>query len=506
MGDNDATRSAGRGGLAVTGAKVYFILLGLVQQIALPRVLGLDGYGALSRILSIASITYNPITTMSIQAVSRTVVETPAEELPGTIRRLLSWHALFGLLLAVAFAVAVPTIAELAGAGHVETPLRILSGVLLVYAIYTPLIGIANGQKRFVLQAGFDVTSATLRTIGLVVGAYVALRLLSADGPTGSALGFVISVSVVLLVSAIAIGIGRPGASSLPLGSYWKLARRLLIGQVLLNLLFQADLTLLGRFASEAAEVAGAPLSRADALVGAYRATQLFSFLPYQILIAITFILFPMLASAAQAKDEAAVARYVRTGMRLALIIVGAMVSVTVGLAPRLLALLFGAEASELGGRSLSLLALGFGAFAIFGILTTVLNSLHCERDSMYVTAFAVGVVAALCFGRARGAPLGEELLWRTAQATTTGLFLATGTAALRVYRAANALVSPLTLLRALLGLAVAALAARFLVPPGKLFTLIGAAVTPAIYLAVLLLTRELGRADLDLIRRVIKR
>jgi hypothetical protein len=73
MSEQDATRTAGRGGLAVTGAKVYFILLGLVQQIALPRVLGLDGYGALSRVLSIASITYNPVTTMSIQAVSRTV-------------------------------------------------------------------------------------------------------------------------------------------------------------------------------------------------------------------------------------------------------------------------------------------------------------------------------------------------------------------------------------------------------------------------------------------------
>jgi hypothetical protein len=60
--------------------------------------------------------------------------------------------------------------------------------------------------------------------------------------------------------------------------------------------------------------------------------------------------------------------------------------------------------------------------------------------------------------------------------------------------------------LRTLLALGVAALAARFLVPPGKLFTLVGAAVAPCVYLVLLLLTRELGRADLDMIRRVIKR
>jgi stage V sporulation protein B len=504
MPQEDATRTAGRGGLAVAGAKIYFIALGLVQQIALPRVLGLDGYGALSRVLSLASITYNPITTMSIQAVSRTVVQAPVEELPATVRRVLTAHAVFGVTLAVLFAIFAPQLAELAGAGHVETPLRILSAVLAIYAVYTPLIGVANGQKRFLLQAGFDVMSATLRTLGLVLGAVVARGML-ASGPAGSAGGFVVSATLVLIGAALAIGAGKAGSSSFSLRRYVGLALPLLLGQALLNLLFQADLTLLGRFASEAAEASGQPLARADALVGAYRATQLFSFLPYQILIAITFILFPMLATAAKAQDREAIARYVRTGLRLSLIIAGAMVSVTLGLAPRLLDLLFGAEAATLGGRSLGLLALGFGAFAIFGILTTVLNSLGRERQSMWVTAFAVVVVASLCFGRAHGAALGEGLLWLTAQATSTGLLVATVSAALLVYRAAGALVSPWTLARCAGALAVAALVARQ-APDGKLLTLVAAAITPLIYLAVLVATRELGAADVSLVRRVIKR
>lgn len=505
MSEADTTRSTGRGGLAVAGAKIYFILLGLAQQIALPRVLGLDGYGALSRVLSISSITYNPITTMSIQAVSRTVVQAPPEELQATVRRVLTWHALLGLLLAAAFAGLAPSIAEVAGAGHVETPLRILAAILFIYSLYTPLIGIANGQKRFVVQAGFDVTSATLRTLGLVVGAFVARRL-SYSGPAGSAVGFVVSATLVLFIATSVIGAGRPGKARLSLLSYVGLALPLLLGQALLNLLFQADLTLLGRFASQAARAAGAPLSEADALVGAYRATQLFSFLPYQILIAITFILFPMLAAAAQAKDAAAIARFVRTGLRLSLIIAGAMVSVTLGLAPRLLELLFGAEAAALGGRALSLLALGFGGFAIFGILTTILNSLGRERESMWVTGFAVVVVATLCFTRAHGAPLSENLLWLTAQATSTGLLAATLIAGFLVHRAAGALVSPWTLLRTLLALGAAALLGRLLFPPGKLLTLVAAAITPCFYFVLLVLTRELTRADLDILRKVARR
>ncbi|HVY26508.1 MAG TPA: lipid II flippase MurJ [Polyangiaceae bacterium] len=505
MSDDDSTRSTGRGGLAVAGAKIYFILLGLVQQIALPRVLGLDGYGALSRVLSIASITYNPITTMSIQAVSRTVVQAEPGELSATVRRVLTWHALFGAILAVVFASQAPLIAELAGAGHVETPLRVLAAILLVYSLYTPLIGVANGQKRFLVQAGFDVTSATLRTLGLVMGAFVARRL-SQSGPTGSAVGFVISSLVVLFIAATVIGVGKGGPSRLTLGSYVGLALPLLFGQGLLNLLFQADLTLLGRFASQAASAAGAPLSRADALVGAYRATQLFSFLPYQILIAITFILFPMLARAAQDQDKEAIALYVRTGLRLSLVIAGAMVSVTLGLAPRLLELLFGSEAAALGGRALSLLALGFGAFALFGILTTILNSLGREKQSMWVTFFAVVVVALLCFTRASGAALSEQLLWLTAQATSSGLVLATLVAAILVYRAAGALVSPWSILRTLLSLAAAAAFARLAFPPGKLLTLVAAAITPCVYLALLIATRELGRADLEVLRKVARR
>ena len=505
MTEEDKARSAGRGGLAVAGAKIYFIVLGLVQQIALPAVLGMAGYGALTRVLSMISIVNNTVTTTSIQAVSRTVVHAPAQELQPTIRKVLTLHLVFGVLLGLALFAFAPFIAELAGAGHVEGPLRILSGVLLVYAVYTPLIGIANGQKRFLVQAGFDVTSATLRTLGLVLGAVVAQRM-AVSGPVGSASGFVISLLLVLFVAAFVVGVGRAGTSKLTRMGYLGLALQLGFGQLLLNLLMQDDLTLIGRFASEAAQAADQPLARADVIVSAYRFTQLFSFLPYQILIAITFILFPMLATAARAKDPDAIARYVRTGLRLALIIAGAMVSVTAGLAPRLIALLYGAEAASLGGRSLGLLALGFGCFAVFGILTTVLNSLGRELESLLVTFFAFVVVVALCFGRARGTALGEELLWRTAQATSAGLACATLIAAFLVRRAAGALVSPLTLLRTAAGLFVAAATARVAFPAGKLMTLVGAAVTPCIYLAVLLVTRELGRADLDLIRRVIKR
>ena len=497
----DVTRSAGRGGLAVAFAKVYFILVGLVQQIALPRLLGLDGYGALASVLSIAGITYNPVTTTSIQSVSRAVAQASPETEPGTIRRVFTIHALFALLLASGFFLLAPLIADWVGARHVVGPLRILSAVMLLYGLYTPLIGVLNGQRKFVSQAALDVIAGTLRTAGLILGAYLFARYdLAVEGAT---VGFVGGASLILTAALLLVGIGKRGNSSISVRAHLLFALPVLLGQVLFNLLLQADLTLLRRFASQAALAAGMPATAADPLVGAYRATQLFSFLPYQLLIAITFILFPMLASAARDGDRAAVARYVRTGVRLALMLAGLMVSVTAGLSDRLLYLVFGAEAATLGGPSLELLAVGFGGFAIFGVLTTVLNSLKHERESVIVTAVAVSLVVALCYLRVRGAPFNRDLLLYTAEATAAGLFVATLSAAFFVYRAAGAVAPPLTLVRVLVAIALAVIVGRFLPQAGKILTPVYAAVVALAYLTILLVTRELGAADLATLRAV---
>ncbi|HEY6558210.1 MAG TPA: oligosaccharide flippase family protein [Polyangiaceae bacterium] len=501
----DVTRAAGRGGLAVAFAKVYFILQGLIQQVALPRVLGLDGYGALSSVLSIASIAYNPVTTTSIQGVSRAVAQSGPDAEAATIRRTLSIHAVIAVFLAALFFFMAAPLGHWVGAPHVVNGLRILSGVMLLYGFYTPLVGVLNGQKKFLHQAGLDILTATLRTIGLVAGAYWFARRFDL-GVEGAAVGFVCAAAIVLFVAFALVGRGKSGVPSLTLKQHVTFILPLLLGQVVLNLLLQADLTLLRSFAADAAERAQLPLRAADPLVGAYRATQLFSFLPYQMLIAITFILFPLLASAHRSGDKAAVARYVKTGVRLALVIAGLMVSVTSGLAGPLLRLVFPAEAADLGTRTMQLATLGFGAFAILGILTTVLNSLGRERASAAITASAFALVVLLCFLRVRGGPFGEELLWNTAIATSSGLVLATLGAAMLVKRTAGAVVAPSSLARVLVAMTVAITVGRLLPYQGKVMTLAYAAVVAVVYVAVLLLTRELTGADASTVKAVVRR
>ncbi len=504
-GAGDTARRAGRGGLAIAGAKLFFMVVGLAQQIALKHILGLGNYGALGRVQSIASVVYNPIIATSVQGVSRAVSGAQEADQPAAQRRVLTIHSLAIVPLAAGFLFAAPYIAEAIRAPHLTNALRIVAGVLLFYGLYTPLVGVINGRKQFGRQALLDTLAATLRTAGLLGGAYFFMRL--GQGVEGALGGFVCAAALMAGIALPIAGLGKSGPGGPTVQEHIKFIVPLVLGQLALNLLFQSDLTLLGRFAADAAAATpGLDEKAADTLAGAYRAAQLFCFLPYQLLLAITFVLFPLLASAHRDGDGDAVRVYVRTGMRLALVLAGLIVSVSAGLSRPLINLVFGPDAAALGGRAMFIMALGLGAFAIFGILVTVLTSLKREVLSMVLTIVALALVVGLCFGLVRGQPFGEGMLVRTAIATGTGLVTATVLAAGAVKKTAGALVSPVTLLRVAVALGAAIAVGRSLPEPGKLMTLGYAAAVGVVYLLVLLVSREITGADGRIVARVLSR
>jgi len=500
---DEVARQSGRGGLAIVVAKLWFLVMGLVQNIILPRILGAGGFGDFRNAQSLASIFYNPIVTSSIQGGSRAVAQSEDAATPQVVRRLVKVHSALAVFFASAFFFGAPWVAELIKAPQISPLLRILSAVIFAYTLYSPLVGVLNGQRRFGRQALLDIVMALLRTVGLVVGGLLVADF--AQRAQGALSGFVVSSLVILALSISMVGLGRSGSGGVSVKSHLAFMLPVWFGQIALNFLLQADVNLLRRFAGGAAEHAGLSVEAASPLVGAYAATQLYCFLPYQLLLSITFVLFPMLATAYRDNDRAAMARYVRTGVRLALILAGAMVSITSGLSEALLKLLFQKE-YWLAARSMQVLTLGFGVFAIFGIFSAVLNSLKRELASMLVTVVAVALVAAACFLRVPGTPFGEELLWKTATSTSMGILLATLLAGLLVKRAAGGVVDWKSVLRVGLAVAASVTFARQLPYAGKLMTLLYAGLVAVVYVALLLLMRELGGADLANIKAVISR
>lgn len=508
----DAQVATARGGLVVAAAKGYFLASGLVQQIALKAVLGLDGYGALSSALSAASIAYNPMVSASLQGVSHAVATADAgeRERGAALRHTVRVHAALALAFGISFALLAPTVSRLIGAPHVVGALRLLGGVLLSYGLYAPLVGALNGARRFTTQAAFDVLAATLRTLGLVGGAFwlggATWLPVVGNRVEGAALGFALSAGVVLLVAAARVGSGRRSASYRSVRAYLRYVSPIFAGQLLLNLLFQADALLLRRFSAEAARAANLDVTAADPLIGAYRAAQLFCFLPYQLVLSIGLVLFPLLAAAHRAGRHTDVARYAEQGTRTALLVSGLLVSVTAGLPHELIALVFGDETAHLGAGAMTLLAPGLGTLALLGMLGAVLNALEAPRQSAWVTALAVALVGGICFATVRGQAFGRALLSSTALATSIGLASATLVAAWLVRRRAGAVVRPLSVLRILASLGVAVGVARMLPRGAPLATVLYALLVATCYLATLIGSRELGRRDLDFIRQALGR
>ena len=499
-------RAAGRGGIAVLGAKVFFILAGFVQQALLARAIGLAEYGALSRVLSKANVLNNVVVSGSTQGVSRSVARAPEHE-EEAFRGALRVHAPLAILLAVVFVALAPVFAWFEHAPNIVLPLMTLGGVVLLYGLYAPLIGFLNGRAKFTRQAALDVTFATLRTVGMVGLGYVYVKR-GMSGALGATIGFVVAALCILPVALRWTGIGRAGEMSRM--RPWKYLSELIPlsgAQLFTNLLMQADITLLGRFLSLGAVASGLrddPQHDADEWVGVYRACQLFAFLPYQLLFSITQVLFPMLARARAEGDEDAVRRYVARGARLGAIACGLLVSVVAALPEPLLAFAYPTEIATRGASTLRVLALGQGAFAMLGIALTVMTSLGREWRAVTITAGAVAAVAIACWVLVPNTSFGEMQLLRTAMATGAALVCALLIAGFTVQRWTGAFVPLATAARVVVAVAICTIAGAYMPHFGKLVTPLLAIAIASLYVILLLATRELGRDDLASVRMMI--
>lgn len=531
----DQARKAGRGGLAVLGAKVFFIATGLVQQALLPRAIGLADYGALSRVLAVSNVFNNVVVASSTQGVSRSVAAAgPAER--EALRATLRVHAVIAIIAGVLLGVASPFIAYFEHAPDVLAPLVVMTGVLFIYAVYAPLVGYLNGRGLFTRQAALDVVAATLRTSALLGVGYLFARnagslaatLRTSPGVLGATVGMVLAAIGVFTLALRWTGTGKSIAGARPPGvptarAYIALILPVMVAQLFTNGLMQADIILLGRYlslsapaaipaaidaagAAATAKVALTPAQAANEWVAVYRACQLFAFLPYQMLFSVTQVLFPMVARAKAEDGGARVAELVHRGCRIGAIVCGMLVVVVLAMPGSLIKFAYGPEVAMRGMGTLRILALGQAAFAMLGLATTVLVSLGRERTAMTITAVALALLAGTCAIVIPTAPFGAPQLDATATATTTALVLALGVGVVAVRRIAGAFVPWKTAVR--IGLCVAGAFVLGGVMPtfSKVLTPVVATGVVVAYLVALVVTGELGKADLALLVSIAAR
>ncbi len=503
-GREDETRRAGRGLLLITAAKVVFIVTAYAVRLALPRVFGSEQvYGLFSVAFSATSILNNVLIASTIQTVSKMVSENE-ERGAATLRHGLALQSIIGLLLAGALVAGAPYWAEGLLLDAQLTPLIRISGVVvLAYALYATLVGYLNGTRRFSQQAGLDMTFSVLRTTGFIGGAALGIGAIGAMG------GFAAASGVILLVAMIVVGLGKPGAG-FSAKRWIGFMAPIWFYQACINGILQIDLQVLKRTVAELALAQGtahaAATELANVFAAYYNAAQTFAFVPYQLILSVTFIVFPFVSRATTLGDAAATRRYIDNAMRFSLLVLLAIGAPIGGAADGVMRIAY-PEPYLAGADALGVLVFGQVAFALFVIGATILTGAGRPRAAAVIALVSLLVVLVATRLAIGWAGLdGHRALVATATGTSIGTGIALIAVGVTVWRAFGAFLPIASAVRGLAAGAIAFAVARFVPHGNALGALLALSSGFVAYLVALVVLREIGGTELAALKTIARR
>jgi stage V sporulation protein B len=240
--------------------------------------------------------------------------------------------------------------------------------------------------------------------------------------------------------------------------------------------------------------------------VAYYRAVQNLARLSYQAIIAATFVIFPLVSRSTFEGDKDTTRQYVHVTMRYSLIFATALAVVMAANPTPLLDIPYALDYAELGGPALIALALGNVAFSIFAIAGTILNGAGQTRAAILSAAITLAVAA---IGNVIVIPMfepGRDLLLAAATVTGVAMLIGAAVSGAALVKHLGAFLPIASLVRVLIATAVAMAAGRVIPFRSPLMTLVEAAIIGLVFLAVLVVTRELGKRDLQAIIAVRKK
>lgn len=487
--------------MSIAGAKIFFIVTGYAVQLLLPRIFGeAKEFGLYSAAMSGVAIFNNVLIVGTIQSVSKFVSEDESNA-QVTLRQGLRLQTVLGGGLAVALFLLAPAISRLLLDDQLTPLLRVSSVVVFAYALYAAAVGSLNGRHLFGKQARLDITFSTLRTAGILGGAALGI------GALGAVAGFAVAAASIVTVALIWVGWGRPGRG-LPLSRWIAFMAPIWVYQICLNGILMVDIQVLKRTATELALAgagsAQAAVDLANQYVAYYRAAQTFAFVPYQLIISMTFVVFPMISRATTLGDRRAAKATIQHAMRLSLILLLLVAAPVSGAAHGVVRLAYPADYVA-GAPALAVLIFGVAAFALFAVAATAISG--AGRPSLAAGIAGAALVTVVVANRwlIVRAGLGPNTMQATAFGTTIGMLVALVGAATAVYVRFGAFIRPTTLVRTALAAAAGFFAAHVMPHDSALLALAALAIGFLTALAVLVLTRELTRNDWDTLKQIAR-
>jgi stage V sporulation protein B len=497
----DASVTAGRGVIYIALAKLYFMIAGYAIYFTLPKLFDSEIlWGNYLLVVGLVSVIDNVIVTGTIQGVSKFTAqdETRAD---GVKRSALLVQLMVGGGLAVAYVFLAPLIAAWERDEALVPFYRLSAGIMFCYSFYAVFVGSLNGLRRFGRQASLDVGFATLRAaliLGFVAAGY---------GVMGAVGGFVSAAAMILIISSLWVGLPFKVKHAFPASRILSFILQIFLYTFCLNMIMRVDLFLLKRLVGTLSThaTAQAQADVASAYSGFYGTAQSLAFIPYQAILAVAFVIFPLISRSTFEDDLSTTQAYIKQTLRLSMIFAAGVAVVFMANPEAVINVPF-QEKYRIGGAALRILAGGMVCFSMFTIINTILNSAgHTVKTN--IAGFITLAVAALTNNYViQGAGTATNALqvaaWASAGAMALGMLIST----VLLYQQFKAAFPLLSVLRTLLAMGVA-LGVGYLIPEvSKLVTLAECVLVFVVYFVALIVMREFRSEDLAKFKRVLTR
>ncbi|MFH1182138.1 MAG: flippase [Candidatus Woesearchaeota archaeon] len=466
-----------KGTAAIIGSMAVIVLSGFVINFILGRHFGPELYGVFGVLIAFWNLITLLLTTGFMQATSQKIASN--EAIAHTIKnKSLQLQLIISSGFCIIFFFAAPFIAGILNEPDLSTYLRLLIPGIIIYSITSAYSGYLLGKRMFGRQA-------------VLLAIYGAGRLFILTG-----LGYLFFIKGAVY--------GLIAASFFTMAYGWLMTRGSDTGKFSpMNLLrFGIPATL---FAAIFIGVMSIDLLFVKALLasaeaGYYAAASTLAKLPYLLFSGLAMTILPEVARLHASEPIHELQKTVREAMRLALMIIAPIGAAISGTASLFLILLYSSEYAP-GGKPLVILIAGTSLLSITYVLAAVINGIGKPKISTIIITVSLAASAAFNlllipqYG-IMGAAIATTL------AGALSLVLATGYIFVKI----KTLVSTVSVLRIALATVVMWLISCIIPITNKFMLPLEYAAMGAAYVAVLVLTKELGMKDIERFRRIFER
>lgn len=481
----DIAKLAGRGAIYITLSKLWFMVTGYGIHLALPRLMPTEDFGLYNVVTGVVSILNAVVVLGTQQTVSKYISqdETKADSVK---TQALKLQAAVGGIVTVGFFLLAPVIASYLNDNRLTNYLRLGSLITLSYAFYSVFMGYFNGRRQFFTQALVDIAYSTLKA------AFIVALVFLGFGVAGGVGGFALAVASVLVLSVLLAGRGKRRGEA-RIKDLFTFQIYVLLFVLVLNLIQKADLILVKALSSPDAITASENVAYYSAAINIANLT-------YQIVVSITFVMFPLISASTFADDRERTSAYVANTLRYVLMIMAVVATLFSANATSVLSVLYPADYRAATGV-LTVVAFGMLFFGMFYVMTAIISASGRPVVSLLIGVLTLAVVAGL-----NAALISKYGLDGAGIGTTVAMFVGACVCAGYLIVRFQAFLPWRSALRITACSALVYALSLSFAPHSKVLILVKLAALGLIYLVALVVTRELGREDLASLKRVVRR